>query len=102
MTSLNAFVASLTHPFWLDDPLFLNTPTEAIQDDDAPDRALKELLGYLSSHKTGRALNWLALGLRFLQDKFLSRVRRSGALRPSKYNFVHTTIAAVVARALEH
>jgi hypothetical protein len=39
----------------------------------------------LEKRRPGRAINWLALALRLNANEVVSRIRRSGLLRASKY-----------------
>jgi hypothetical protein len=100
--TLDAFLASLTKPFWLDDPLFKTSDPPVSVDLTAADVdfVLAETRRSLERNRVGRAVNWLALGIRFRGDTYVPLVRRSGLLRPSKYGFRVSTIQPVVAALL--
>lgn len=88
MGDLQEFLASLKTPFWLTDPQFVGYSGELPTVTDIELNQVLDKVHYnLQRQRTGRAVNWLALGIRLRGDAFLGQVRRLGLLRPSKYGF---------------
>ena len=102
MSRIQDFIARLRNPLWLDDPQFFLDRTIPPLSGAEYDHILTEIQNHLSRQRTGRAANWLGLGIRFGGDSFLSSVRRRGLLRPSKYHFLSTTIDRATGILLEH
>jgi len=50
----------------------------------------------LEKQRPGRAINWLALALRLNANKVVSRIRRTGLLRASKYQYQGDLLTRVV------
>ena len=103
MRDLQDFLASLKTPFWLTDPQFTSYSgaLPAVTDIEL-NQILDETRRNLERQRPGRAINWLALGVRLRGDAFLAQVRRLGLLRPSKYGFHATTLHRATQTLYQH
>lgn len=98
---LDEFTKKFRTPLWVDDPHFTSLRRQTDVTSAVVDGIVSELGRELRRRRVGRALNWLALGLRLTPERFIALVRRNGHLRPSKYEFDGAIVQTVLTRGLE-
>ncbi len=98
--TLEEIIKSIPKPNWLDcvDSLSNSRPYELTKDE--RNVVCSQLEKWFKEGNAKHATNWLMIGLMFGRMNFIDHIRRTGLLRPSKYDYATRTIRSALSRVL--